>query len=30
MNSSLIIVQSEIGNLQIFPVFFYLGEEDPG
>ena len=29
MNSSLIIVQSEIDNIQVFPFFFYLGEEDP-
>ena len=28
MNSSLIIVQSEIDNLQVFPFLFYLGEED--
>ena len=30
MNSNLIIVQSEIDNVQVFPFFFYLGEEDPG
>ena len=30
MNSSLIIVQPEIDNIQVFPFFFYLGEEDTG
>ena len=29
MNSSLIIVQSEIDNTQV-PFLFLLGEEDPG
>ena len=30
MNSSLIIVQSQIDNIQVFPFFFFLGDEDPG
>ena len=30
VNSSLIIVQSEIDNIHVFPFFFYLGEEDTG
>ena len=30
MNSSLIIVQSQIDYIQVFPFFFFLDEEDPG
>ena len=30
MYSSLIIVQSEIGNIHVFPFFSHLGEEDLG
>ena len=30
MNSSLITVQSEIDNIDVFSFFFYLGGEDTG